>query len=256
MFLDTSFIIFGLFIILLLLTGLYVWRRISSLESYNKILEKKVNHMKKENKELKELLYGSGEDDINDADVIMNKIFNADMCSVASTAAAGCCDTSQYEKPTTKVTCNDDKCMIVEDTSDIVQNIIAESTETKPVFHTSSFHTSSFHTFPKPVMQSVETAAIPVMQVTPNVEVSVAPPVVEHVTQVAQAAQVAQIDDNDLESVISDAVSGVTAAPYNRKKLSKMNLDKLKDICTSMQLSVEGTKNVLIDRILSNLTLE
>lgn len=251
MFLDTSFIIFGLFIILLLLTGLYVWRRISTLESYNKILEKKVNHMKKENKELKELLYGGGDDDINDADVIMNKIFNTDVCSVTSASAV---DTSQCEKPTTKVTCNDDKCVIVEDTSDIVQNIIAESTETKPVFHTTSFHTSSFQTFSKPVVQPVETTVIPVVpvvQVTPNVEVSVASPVVEHVAHVAQ-----HVDDNDLESVISDAVSGVTSAPYNRKKLSKMNLDKLKDICTSMQLSVEGTKNVLIDRILSNLTLE
>jgi hypothetical protein len=234
MFLDTSFIIFGLFIILLLLTGLYVWRRINSLESYNKVLEKKVNHMKKENKELKELLYGNGEDDINDSDVIMNKIFNTDVCSVTSV----CCDIPKCEKPTTKVSCNDDKCMIVEDTSDIVQNIIAESTETKPIIHT-----TSFNTFPKPVVQpissqqSVETAAISLQDTS-------MPPVVQHV------------DDNDIESVISDAVSGLATAPYNRKKLSKMNLDKLKEICTSMQLSVEGTKNVLIDRILSNLTLE
>ena len=252
MFLDTSFIIFGLFIILLLLTGLYVWRRISSLESYNKILEKKVNHMKKENKELKELLYGGDEGDINDADVIMNKIFNTDVCSTAST----CC-----EKPTTKVTCNDDKCVIIEDTSDIVQNIIAESTETKPVFHTAAFQTFSkpvvqqttettiLHVSPvAPVMPSVAptvTQVTPVTQITSVTEASIPPPVVEHVD-----------DNNDIESVISDAVSGVTNSLYNRKKLSKMNLDKLKEICTSMQLSTDGTKNVLIDRILSNLTLE
>ena len=255
MFLDTSFIIFGLFIILLLLTGLYVWRRISSLESYNKILEKKVNHMKKENKELKELLYGGDDGDINDADVIMNKIFNADVCSVASTAACGASvnDDMSCERPTTKITCDDDKCVLVEDTSDIVQNIIAESTETKPVFHA-----TTFQTFPKPVVQAVQPVesqqptitvapVVPVVPVVPVAEQNtpVPPPIVEHVD-----------DTNDIESVISDAVSGVTTAPYNRKKLSKMNLDKLKDICISMQLSTDGTKNVLIDRILSNLTLE
>lgn len=50
----------------------------------------------------------------------------------------------------------------------------------------------------------------------------------------------------DHESVVSD-VPGV----YNRKKLSKMNLDKLKELCESMNLPTDGTKNMLIDRILS-----
>jgi hypothetical protein len=106
---------------------------------------------------------------------------------------------------TTKITCNDDKCEL-QDTSDIVQNIIADSIETEVVK-------------PKPV-----------------------------------AAMVVQTEqDNDIESVISDAVNGGT---YNRKKLTKMNLDKLKEICVSMHLSTEGTKTVLIDKILSNLTIE
>ena len=49
------------------------------------------------------------------------------------------------------------------------------------------------------------------------------------------------------ESVISEQISG----EYTRKKLSKMNLDKLKEICTSLNLPLEGTKNILIERILS-----
>lgn len=52
--------------------------------------------------------------------------------------------------------------------------------------------------------------------------------------------------DIEIESVVSDN-SGI----MNRKKLSKMNLDKLKDICDSMSLSTDGTKNALIERILS-----
>ncbi len=53
-------------------------------------------------------------------------------------------------------------------------------------------------------------------------------------------------DTNDIESVISDVTT-----PYNKKKLSKMNLDKLKDICNEMNLSTEGTRNILIDRIIA-----
>lgn len=54
------------------------------------------------------------------------------------------------------------------------------------------------------------------------------------------------IVEGDVESVMSENTN-----VYNRKKLTKLNLDKVKDIAASMQLSTEGTKNVIIDRILS-----
>jgi len=38
----------------------------------------------------------------------------------------------------------------------------------------------------------------------------------------------------------------------NKKKLQKLNLDKLKEKCMELGLSVEGTKAQLIDRILEN----
>jgi SAP domain len=38
----------------------------------------------------------------------------------------------------------------------------------------------------------------------------------------------------------------------NKKKLQKLNLDKLKEKCTELGLSVEGTKAQLIDRLLEN----
>lgn len=212
-FMNASFIIFVLFLILILLTAFYVWRRINGLESYNKILEKKINHLKKDNKELREILYGNGDNDVadiaHDADILMNKIFNADMMYASTCMTSSCCPTNDnvVDKDTsTKITCNDDKC-IVQDTSDIVQNIIAENIEAE---------IAPTETVVKPVVQHIE-------------------------------------PDNDLESVVSDVVNGT---PYNRKKLSKMNLDKLKEICVSMHLATEGTKNTLIDKILSNLTIE
>jgi uncharacterized protein YlzI (FlbEa/FlbD family) len=214
MFFNTSFIIFVLFILLVVLTAFYVWRRISNMESYAKILEKKVNTLKKDNKELRELLY-TDESDANDADVIMNKIFNPEI--ILNNVPQ---KHNETIPSTTNTICNDDKCVVKEDTSDIIQNIIGESIQT----HKSPVVES------RPMIASINNL-----------------PVANHDTP--------DNDVHDIESVISDAVSGVPGV-YNRKKLSKMNLDKLKDVCVSMNLSTDGTKNVLIDRILSNLTVE
>lgn len=54
------------------------------------------------------------------------------------------------------------------------------------------------------------------------------------------------VPDVENESVVSEP-SNV----YNRKKLSKLNLEKLKEIASSMNLPTDGTKNSIIDRILS-----
>lgn len=68
-------------------------------------------------------------------------------------------------------------------------------------------------------------------------------PVVEHDEDI-----IIDIIEKDIEneSVISENTN-----IFNRKKLSKMNLDKIKEICTSLNIPTEGTKNSLIDKILS-----
>ncbi len=54
--------------------------------------------------------------------------------------------------------------------------------------------------------------------------------------------------DVDIESILSDVTGSTT---YTRKKLVKMNLERLKEICASMNLPTDGTKNMLIDKILA-----
>jgi hypothetical protein len=49
------------------------------------------------------------------------------------------------------------------------------------------------------------------------------------------------------ETVVSEQISG----EYSRTKLNKMNLEKLKEISSAMNLPLEGTKNILIERILT-----
>ena len=53
-------------------------------------------------------------------------------------------------------------------------------------------------------------------------------------------------EEIELESISSNLNN------TNRKKLLKLNVDKLKEKCTEMGLSTDGTKAQLIDRILDN----
>jgi hypothetical protein len=53
-------------------------------------------------------------------------------------------------------------------------------------------------------------------------------------------------EEIELESISSNVNN------TNKKKLLKLNLDKLKEKCTEMGLSTDGTKTQLIDRILDN----
>jgi len=55
-----------------------------------------------------------------------------------------------------------------------------------------------------------------------------------------------EVISNDNESV----VSGSTTTQLTKKQLMKLNVDKLKEKCNELQISSEGTKAQIIDRIL------
>ncbi len=178
------------------------------LESYTNILEKKVNNLKKENKELQEILHnGNDSCSFEKADTIMNQIFNLEKptkvdepsiisISVGNVESVGNRNIKKDVNNDTKIIINDDKkkpleiSEMPEDISDVVSDIL-------------------------PVAKHIE--------IPDEVE-----------------------KDIEIESVVSE-----NSNVYNRKKLNKMNLDKIKEICTSMNLSTDGTKNTLIDKILS-----
>jgi hypothetical protein len=109
------------------------------------------------------------------------------------------------------------------------------------------------------VKKNCTTEIVKVTDVPKPVDVAVTQPASQPVTNsnvfdeivashASHASHADVADATDIESVISDAINN---GIYNRKKLSKMNLDRLKDICNSLNISVDGTKNVLIDRILA-----
>jgi len=195
-FFNTSYLIYLLFIMSVVFGVFYIWRRIYGLECYSKILEKKITNLKKENKELQEMLNGSCKTSFEDADIIMNKIFNVEY-------------DNKVNSESSQTTIHDvQEATVSADPEITIQNIIGLETDIS-VNNVNSL----------PVVEHNETTEKPIS----NIE-----------------------KDHEIESVISDTI-GV----YNRKKLSKMNLDKLKEICVSMNLSTEGTKNNLIDRIVA-----
>jgi len=52
------------------------------------------------------------------------------------------------------------------------------------------------------------------------------------------------------EIVVDDVESSVISENNTKRKLQKLNLDKLKEKCTELNLSTEGTKAQLVNRIL------
>lgn len=179
---------------------LYVWRKIYSIECYNQILEKKIVNLKKENKDLQDLLQcNSSGCTINDADIIMENIFS-------------------------------EKC---------VKNI---PTKTKT---------------------SKTTEIINMQNVMPNESKTEQQDKTETIDKIEKNQHITDTTDDAIENVLSgnivlpvidicDAESVISESNnFNHKKLSKMNLDKLKATCVSMNLSAEGTRNTLIERILA-----
>ena len=57
------------------------------------------------------------------------------------------------------------------------------------------------------------------------------------------------IFDLKKETVMDDKESIISSNNLTKKKLSKLNLDKLKEKCIELELNTEGTKAQLIDRI-------
>lgn len=166
----------SLFVIILIVVFVYIWRKISQSELYSRILEKKLMNVKKENSELRTLLdkYNSNTISVQDAEDIMNDIF---------------------QRPEEK------KCEIkpkAKQTEDVLINEIPDVIE-----------------ITEKVITSQETD-----EVIENIE-------------------------DEIESIISE-----NTKKYSKTSLLKMNVDKLKDICVEMNLSTNGNKNMLIDRIL------
>jgi len=51
--------------------------------------------------------------------------------------------------------------------------------------------------------------------------------------------------------LVEEVAPSVSVKEYSKTKLRQMNLEKLKELCAEKELSAEGTKNQLIERLLA-----
>jgi hypothetical protein len=210
MFLKTSTILYFIVVTIFTLIVLYVWRKLTGVESYTKILEKRISNLKKDNAELQMALdkYEPDEVSEDDATIIMNKLFDYDAENIP--------DMKSF-------ICHENKCNIVNvvNVVDVVDLVDAVD-----------------------VVDAVDTDNEKLVTniIDSEVELPVELPVVNH--------DVTEALDNDKDMEVESVISESNCV-YNRRKLTKMNLDKLKELCITMNISTDGTKAVIIDRILS-----
>jgi hypothetical protein len=217
MFPKTSTILYFLIVTIFTLIVLYVWRKLTGVESYTKILEKRISNLKKDNAELQVALDNYEPDEVSedDATIIMNKLFDYDVENIP--------DMQSF-------VCHENKCNVAGVTSVADVTEVTEVTDVTDVTDVTG------------VTDAMDNEKIVTNVSDPDVELPVELPVVNH--DVIEFLE----DDKDVEveSVISE-----TNCVYNRRKLTKMNVDKLKELCVTMNISTDGTKAVIIDRILS-----
>jgi hypothetical protein len=217
MFPKTSTILYFLIVTIFTLIVLYVWRKLTGVESYTKILEKRISNLKKDNAELQMALdnYEPNEVSEDDATIIMNKLFDYDVENIP--------DMQSF-------ICHDNKCKVTDVTDVTNVTNVTDVTDVTDVTNVANVANTSGD---EKIVNNVS---------DPEVELPVELPVVNH-----DVIELLEDDkDAEVESVISES-----NCVYNRRKLTKMNLDKLKELCVTMNISTDGTKAVIIDRILS-----
>jgi hypothetical protein len=260
------FILFGLLTILIIL---FFWRRISELNNANNTLDKKISLLKKENKTLKE---GNGTINNTDIDDTMKDIFD---------------NINTNDELDIKIVKNNDKQKEFFEAPvenpvplPVAQNFPEPTKVVKPVATPAQQMPSIIPKVPShppvpnvpPPQQMYNKDSSQVERQMPKVfpiipeklPNPVPPPAPQQVKPEPKIVELEQknvgktinlttdinIDDIDnieeLASVVSD-----NNTTYTKSKLNRLNLDKIKEICAENNLSLEGTKNVLIDRILN-----
>lgn len=213
---DKSFYIYVLIVTLFLLIGLHFWRKIHNMKSHCKIMENKLKTLKRENSELQKALSEDSMEKttMSEADVAMNHIFNVESKDIPQMMQAEL------------FFCSEGKCDI-RNMVDVSEAAMDVSEAAMDVSEAQSVTT------PEPVVENMIEEIIEEVVMPVSDEI----PVVKH--------------ENVVDNIESESIVSENSNVYNRKKLSKLNLEKLKEIAVSMKLPTDGTKNMIIDRILS-----
>lgn len=210
---NIYYYLFAFFGLVSILILLYFWRKIVSLSATNIILEKKYKELKKQTTKNFDNI---DKDDFMKGDNEMQEIFNnIDLNTMDNIAFS---INSEIPIAVQTFTTNIEKEDLSANTEiDIVDKIISDTLDDEP----------------EETVNEINKSILPEDKIVSDiVEVEDVKDIIENV------------DSTDSLSVVSENT-------YSKSKLSKLNVEKLKEICVRNGGSDEGTKNVLIDRILS-----
>jgi hypothetical protein len=218
-----------------------MWRKVASLESYVFILEKRLNNMKK---------------DIT--------IMNTNNCASSSDDEKVC----PIDNLSCKIMCGDNKC-----TNDGAKCYINDIIMNE-VFGGSNKNLPSFQNIDLPVANSageninieyednsakvddefdnVLNTVLDVKKPAPKQPSPIPSVIASTINNVVNTAPVVSSTEKKDEKVVETQEKKdeeCSETTINKKKLKNMPLDTLKELCISHNVSPEGTKSVLIDRL-------
>jgi hypothetical protein len=256
-----NMVIFGLIVFFIM----FLWRKLTVMEGNVFILEKRVDMMKKSDR--KDSINKSFES----ADIVMNEIFKD------STVKNNYCNDVNYKCPIENIMQKNKKNTldlsdIINKNSDMVDyiNIINDidneikedpSDQLPKYIFENTKDTNITLAVPK-VPKVTDVPKVPeVTEVTELKEVTELTNVTDiaHAMNVVQNTSVAQdsnlFNDNDqidfdTVSVSSDITFGNDTDKTMTKKYKNMNVERLREECKDKSLNTEGTKAILISRIL------
>ena len=195
---------------LLIFLVMFLWRKLTILEGNFFILEKRVNLMKKESRE------SSMSKNLERSNIVMNEIFS-DAISKEACKTVGICS------------------FPLSSDDDHNDDLIKQQPE----------HTT---------VRIVEKYEDDIEQ---DDEIEISFGNIDLDKKIEEAIEkddiINIIDRTDIDADNTSIVSEFTLSSddkFNQKKLSKMNLDKLKNVCIQLNISADGTKSQLISKIL------
>lgn len=225
--LSNPIILYGAVFSIIIFLILYMWRKLTGLESYVFILEKRLNNVKKNNmnKEVINNIKEKEKESMIDADIIMNEVFNS-VCLPTSSS----CSIKNYPK-------------YENSTSFVTLPVVDHTTEHKEELY-----------IPDEIKEHLEEKTK--LQVELPVELPVKlpeelPVKLPEVLSTGLPEELLNVrkeeDDLESETTKSDILKTIT---ISGKKLLKLDLGTLKDYCVKLNVSSEGTKNQIIERLL------
>lgn len=209
-------------IALLVFLLMFLWRKLTILEGNYFLLEKRVNIIKKEDRS--EQLSKN----LEKSDAIMKEVFKNNI-------KRGNCDNNDTVCNIPKNT--DEEDYIMDDIENNIDITIIDVCEEEPVKIGEGVDGEEDN-------ESGESGESEEEELVSHIE---------DITKTNEASNIELADNNDNVSITSDITFNNEDDKILSKKYKAMNLEKLREECKIYSLNSEGTKSILISRIIDNI---